>query len=618
MEKLPDELVLQVLAYLDVSNLVRCRKISRRFRELGSDQNLWKLECFAHSRAESKRRRQLLLAGQDSSLAALRNAVNDLSPRDIIATSAVPQLPAPGTGQRARALANWEPSYPGEAIDYYQDYVRRHAKIAPIGWLNVHSQERSDSQVAPEATGIGVLRRASSGGVDHVVAPLDNGSIAIWNLGQQGVGDRSGRGRLLGRSAVGRLSGQESQPNNNQALAASKSLMTEVGAVECVSIDSDLKRGYFAVQNALHEIDLGTLQAVSRVVYPFVITALSDADLSTPITVGTASTMHIYDPRNMSSNPPHDPSFRCELIGGPIASHVSLSQPGPLSILHHACGPADDHSIWVAGRFTHLLNYDRRSFPRLRGTVHSGARISCLTSLPYPHVPRSIDLFQDPTLSIHDRLDAKSAAATTLIAAGVYKGKGSLELYGIPAQASTSGLVSSKYQNRQTASSSKLLSVTSHGASFVFSDGDGNIKWIERDGFTPIRSHNINEPLEHSFNQAQSLAQDSIFEEMAGQGDIVQKIVSTQSCRSRVSSLDGRCGTGSDDLLLWTGDGRLGVLGFGYECPIAAEEFQAEAKNAEQRALEDAERQYSGTLRRALQSSADEARFMRGLGLGYR
>ena len=56
-------------------------------------------------------------------------------------------------------------------------------------------------------------------------------------------------------------------------------------------------------------------------------------------------------------------------------------------------------------------------------------------------------------------------------------------------------------------------------------------------------------------------------------------------------------------------------MAFGHTDPVKNEEVVAKAKSAEERALEDAERQYSGTLRRALEGQADEARFMRGLGL---
>ena len=109
---------------------------------------------------------------------------------------------------------------------------------------------------------------------------------------------------------------------------------------------------------------------------------------------------------------------------------------------------------------------------------------------------------------------------------------------------------------------------------------------------------------------------------MPGSGDIVQKLIPTCPAAGSLLSSAGEGETrarngpsGSNDLLLWTGDGRIGVLAFGHTDPIKNEELVEKVKSAEERALEDAERQYNGTLRRALEGQADEARFMRGLGL---
>lgn len=528
---------------------------------------------------------------------------------------------------RVRALANWDPAYPEEQIDYYQEYIHRHAPIH-TGWLGLPRDVSREGKNTLEATGVGVIRREDAGTAEQVVAPMNDGSIAIWDIKASETRPGDPRGMLLGRSAMGLLSGRASETERAKAMTESKTIMTETGAVECVSIDSARKKGFFAVQDVLHEVDLHTLQLVSSESFPFPITALSSAEDSTAVTVGTNWTLHVHDPRNKSKASDNS-SHRLELIGGPTASHATLPQPGPLSVLHHPGYSHDDHSIWVAGRFTPLLNYDRRFFPRLRGTIHSGARIASLALLPRPYVPRSLDLLQNPSVSIADLHTAKSQIGSTILAAGTYKGKGSLELYGLspPSVPGRQIATSGSYQNRQTASATKLLSVAAHGASIVFSDGDGNLKWVERDGFSAIRSYNINAaPEEVSFNQAQSLAQDAsaygIFSssasEMPGQGDLVQKIIPTSTTSQAASPSTPSAGSlGQSDLVLWTGDGRLGILGFGHESPYtqAAAELESKAESAEERAREDAEREYAGRLRRALERQADEVRFVRGLGL---
>ena len=607
-------------AVLQIQDVVRLQYASSRYLTLGRDSTLWKTECFTHSKAEALRRRQQLLSAQDSRLAELRNAVTALPGPDLTAWdvsqlrgSAQPRSSddpaADARTLKTRALANWEPGYPDEQLDYYNEYIHRHAPIS-IGWLDLPKIQSSDKETLPEATGVGTL---DSGESKHVVAPIDDGSICIWDISARSTGRSGGGGRLVAQSKPGLLTGQPSE-----ATAESHTMMTETGAVECTAIDSLTERGYFAVQSLLHEVDLGTLQIVSTKHYPFPITALSEAKNSIPITIGTNNTIHLHDPRDPAFSA-SDASSDGELIGGSMYSHATLSQPGPLSILHDNGRGPDDSSIWVAGRFTSLLNYDRRFFPRLRGTIHSGARIASLSSLPYPLIPQSLDLLRNPEASMSALQEARSAAGTTILAAAEYKGKGSLELYGLPRV--------QPYQNRQTASASKLLSVAPHGGRIVFSDGDGNLKWVERDGFSHVRSYNINDSLPLD-DGASGGPQDSTAygiwsstaSEMPGQGDIVQKIIPIEPGSGATAGV-GRSDVNQSNLLLWTGDGRLGMLGFGHNSPLGEDDWQdaleAQAESTEQRAKQDAERQYGMAMRRALERNADEVRFVRGLGMGF-
>ncbi|KAF1347741.1 hypothetical protein BDV97DRAFT_399953 [Delphinella strobiligena] len=604
MESLPDEIVIQILSLLDASELVSCQQLSRRFCELCRDNTIWKQECFNASRAEAKRRRQLI-DSSTSPLATLRYAFAGWSGPDALEGNISQPARAAASSARSRALANWDPAYPNEKPNYYQEYIHRHAPIN-VGWLRIPSLAGEGSE-PNEATGVGLLQHTESGSPQHIVAPLDDGSISIWDIQPRETGSPPSQGNVVGRSAVGLLSGTDP---TKHSLANIRSIMTETGAVESVSIDSWQKRGYFAHNNTLVQVDLATLQAVSHESFPFPITALSQTHQNS-LVVGTNNTIHLHDPRNRSKSS-IDPSLTVEVIGGPTASHVTLSQPGPLSILNHT----EDDLIWVAGRFTHLLNYDRRFFPRLRGTVHSGARISCLATLPYSLIARSMDLLQDPSLSIQDLYTAKSTPGTTLFAAGEYKGKGSLEYYNMSRSSTTSiPRTTNFYQNRQTASSNKLLAVASHGLSTVFSDGDGNLKWVERDGSTAIRTHNINDYADPpSFNQSQSQAQIINLPDQSAQGDIVQKILPLEHSQPPSSS-SKRIDSNQSDLLLKTGDGRIGILGFGHESLYGKEELEEIVESTEERARKDAERSYQDSMGRLLQRHADEMRYLRLSGL---
>jgi hypothetical protein len=580
---------------LDVNQLVKCQYLSRRFLPLCRDDNLWKLECFDASRAESRRRR-LRIDPANTQLHTLRSAFNQLSgqPSQSSAQSSTPNLSP--VAETQRAFANWDPSYGSETVNFYDEYIHRHGPVN-IGWLSMPGDD------SLEATGLGLLQD-SEGKSQHLAASLDDGSVCIWDVSPRYTGTEFSQGRIVGKGSPGLLSGGA---RANQSREEAKAIMTETGAVESVSIDNVRRRGYFAQNSTLVEVDLGTLQVISQETFPFPIAALSQARDSS-LVVGTNWTIHIHDPRNKSRSAVN-PALQCEIIGGPASSHASLSQPGPLSILDRV----QDESIWIAGRFTHLLNYDRRFFPKVRGTVHSGGRISCITEKPRPYVPRSLDLLQDPTILISDVYAAKNAPGSTILAAGEYKGKGSLEFYGL-APSRSGSVITESYRNRQTAASTRLLSVAAHGNSTVFSDGDGNLKWVERDGMTTIRTYNINDAVDApSFNQAQSTAQGP--DDERSQGDIVQKILPLQPSTRSWSSQ--RPDVNQSDLVLKTGDGRIGVLGFGHKTLYSREEEEIVVETTEERVRRDAEKQYRETLGRALQSQADEVRFMRGLGMAF-
>ncbi|KAI5367458.1 Putative F-box only protein [Septoria linicola] len=618
MERLPEEIILHVLSYLDVVDLVRVQLVSVKFLTLGRDDALWKIVCYDHSQAERIRRRRDLLNSQDPRLAEIRNAVSALPSSDLPAnnedrspgfTAADPA--AQVRLQRIRAIANWEPGYPSEHLDYYDEYIQRHGAIN-VGWIDLPNSHTIDRDDFREVTGIGLLSDRQDRTAEHAVAALDDGSVCLWNLAGRRSERSSGGGRLLAQSRPGLLTGQ-----GPEATSKSHTSMTETGAVECVTVDSSSGNAYFAVQNSLQEVDLTTLQVVSAHRYPFPITALSESRNRSPLTVGTNSTIHLHDPRGPSFAP-GDASTGGELIGGSLYSHATLTQPGPLSILHQDTAGTDS-SIWVAGRFTSLLNYDRRFFPRLRGTIFSGARIAYLATLPQPWVPRSLDLIRHPHASLSALQTRKDAVGSTIIAAAEYKGKGSLEFYPQPS-------VVEPYRNRQNASASKLLSVASHGGRIVFSDGDGHLKWMERDGSTYVRTYNINDSLPvESDTASQDSAPRGIFTtsgtEVPGQGDIVQKILPLGQSFHEGVGTGGRLDINQNKLLLWTGDGRLGVLGMGHGDPLGRDEWhdalEEQALSAAEKARQDAERQYGMAMRRALERNADEVRFVRGLGMGF-
>lgn len=475
--------------------------------------------------------------------------------------------------------------------------------------------------MAREVKGMGLFRDWSSARQDKVVAPLDDGSVCIWDLHHSHVaGPLSTKGRVLGISEPGILTADLSQKNNS----TSDSALEFMNLGECVSVDSANRRVYMAVENALNEVDLETLRVVSQQRYAWPIFALSqETDYSAPLTLATTTSLHIHDPRLFSSQEEEISNLRCE--NAAAHTFASLSEPNPLSVLHPPM--PHENTILVAGRFPSILYYDRRFFPRLQNAVHSGGSLCGLVAAPSPRIP------------IYS--DSKGPEAHKVVACGEYKGRGSLELYNLTSPPHhqgrdlsdvPSGLSSAVYQNRQSAARSKLLSVASHGARLVYSDADGNVKWVERDGRTEVRRWNINTYLSDMKALGQGRRSQAGLEPNEDDDDtgglwanpansysnsqVVQKVLPTNGNLT------------DDELLIWTGE-RIGRIKFS-----GAEEPDYDAEDEEDIAVDERldgtareevlhqkreqlrrEREYARTMRRALERQADEVRRTGGLGM---
>jgi hypothetical protein len=375
---------------------------------------------------------------------------------------------------------------------------------------------------------------------------------------------------------------------------------------------------------------------VSQEKFPFPISTISEAKHTTPITIGTNLSLHMYDSRtSLFHSASSDSSERLEetvslpgtsafqsVFNPQSINYARLFHPGPLSIIHIStsrnCWDGGDE-IYVAGRFSSILNYDRRYFPKLRGTIFSGARLCSMTSIPYPFTAQLQNRMRRGELSIEQVDAVKADSGNTLIACGEYNSKGSLELYGLSSTPRLTTLdddiLAGKAQNsnflknRQTSSDSKLLSVSSHGTRIVFSDGGGNVKWVERDGFTGVRDWNIG----HGSVEGPCGIFGTPGDYMgSSSGDIVRKILHTKSNAEQDRTLVEK-----DDLILWTGE-KLALLSFSSKPGFTADSFEEKAKSTEDAMRGREERVYGQTMKRALQMQADQVRFVTGLGLGFR
>lgn len=541
---------------------------SKHFLKIARDHTLWKEFSLRDSHSEIARKRRDFLSGAsipipEPGVFALQRAVaRSTSSRD-------------GSQKKrtdaARAMASWDPIYPGEKIDWYRDYVARHAPLS-MNWLQQPRTEANIIHDGLEIQGLGLFNDSTQ---QSVIAPLDDGSVCLWRLGEDDFAPNVRNGRILARSRPSLLSTSGYYPISGA---------TRTGAVECVSVDNARNKAYFAVGDGLDEVDLSTLQVSSYQQYPYPISALSLADHPVPLTVGTTLSLHIHDPRvgdnglrssytylqesldAAQSGNGHNAQGDLHRVQNSDSSsspssrydYASLSQPLPLSILHLN----SSSSIHVAGRFPSILQYDRRFFPRLESTIHSGGSLCSLTSLPTPNKP-------------------------TLAAAGEYNGKGSLELY--PLDDSTEPT-----RNRASASRSKLLSITPHGTRLLFSDSDGQLKWVERDGSTLVRRWNINT---YSKSTTNITPTQGIFNNDLTEDYVARKLLPVSDNER-------------SDLLMWTGE-KIGLINFGNHTRF--EDFKGTDSTSSGKGSEESD--YARMMRTALERQADEVRFVRGLGL---
>ncbi len=627
MESLPEEILVDVLDYLDPNDLICAQKTSSALSRSARANRLWRNKCFEKSPSASMRTGAGTLNGLTSALQGLTLSERParpppIEPRLYDADEWIRESP------RAQAVNRWDLSAQDERVDWYSEYKGRYAPLS-AHWVADQTREQL------EIKGIATLSS-----FDQAVGFLEDASICIWDLSQGPSGKR--KFKELGRSKPSVLF--------TDGVTPAESLV-----VDCVSTFPSQQKAFIAIGNTLNEVDLNTLRVVSHSKYAYPITALSQSTpLDLPLTVGTQWSLHILDPRlsiTSTSKATHERVEEIPAISGkstailpdfsqpsifsrssnfgpsapflednnppawtPRVSNLLPShrrqnphwmayarvEPGPLSILHYA-----DNEILLAGRYPSILSYDRRYFPRLQYVIHSGGSLSALATIPHPPA----------------RASASVSSSSTLVAAGEYRGRGSLELYSLPhvkpghSQPSQEPLISDtsdedildsmgnpsassdgtlfSYKNRQEAASSKILSVASHGTKIVFSDSEGGLKWVERDGRSLVRKWNIN-----GFEVNHGGA--------SVHGDqVARKIVPLDV----PNSAHGQ--RGDADLLIWTGE-KVGIVTtnpqFADHEELVKELEQDE--NASAREEQEKAEEYSKTMRMALERQADERRWM--------
>lgn len=212
----------------------------RCFLHLCRDPGQWRLRCFEDSSfLDDIKRRQtqaLVLYGQ-----APRQQQQEPPP------SPPPTPPPPlslaatsGRRERARILANWDPSYEGERVSWYDEYIHRYGPIS-VNWFQVPNDRASwDPRRYVDVRGVALYRPDGPDGRLLAVCPLDDGSVCLWNV--KGSGAR--KGEIVQRSDEAILFAHGPDVDNTARLRR-----VDSGVTECISVDSKRHRAYVAVQS---------------------------------------------------------------------------------------------------------------------------------------------------------------------------------------------------------------------------------------------------------------------------------------------------------------------------------------------------------------------------------
>lgn len=235
-----------VLSPLAIVNL---QLVCKRLLELGRDDTLWREQSFLESSflEHLPRRREILThpgRGDDAQIRDLARALADshglgdlTQPRPRKEPLDLKTL----SNEKVRIRANWDPVFPGEKVNWYDEYIRRHAPIS-TSWLQQPRNRESPEREFLEVRGVALYSPPGESELTLSVAPLDDGSLCLWDIN----GAKGRKGAIWQRSKPGILS----VDSQSQIGPSRRSKMVSTGVTECIAVDNIKNRAYVAVQSS--------------------------------------------------------------------------------------------------------------------------------------------------------------------------------------------------------------------------------------------------------------------------------------------------------------------------------------------------------------------------------
>jgi hypothetical protein len=129
------------------------------------------------------------------------------------------------SNEKIRIMANWDPSYPGEEVNWYDEYIARNAPISTSWFQQPRNRESAEHEYL-EVRGMAIYTRPGEPSSALAVAPLDDGSLCLWDIS----GTEGRKGSIVARSKSGILSVDPTP----QTGTGPRSKMISTGVTECV------------------------------------------------------------------------------------------------------------------------------------------------------------------------------------------------------------------------------------------------------------------------------------------------------------------------------------------------------------------------------------------------
>ena len=139
--------------------------------------------------------------------------------------------------QYMRLVENWDPFFPVEKPNWYDEYIQRYAPIQ-VNWFQQPYRHSPESHVYLDIRGVGLYHPKSQTNAAIAITPMADGSIYLWDV----RGTRGKRGSIMARSPPGSVFYDGKGIGRNGEL-------TNNGVVECVAVDSHLDLAFVAVES---------------------------------------------------------------------------------------------------------------------------------------------------------------------------------------------------------------------------------------------------------------------------------------------------------------------------------------------------------------------------------